>query len=79
MDIEDEGMRSLAKKSLFVPSIWLTQKSMLMQAAIDMVNVELKYGSYLSLLDIAHNIIASQSKDLVDFKRILFEQYAVSA
>ena len=50
-----------------------------MQAAIDMANVELKYGSYPPLLEMAHEIIASQSEELVEFKEILFKQYAVSA
>ena len=50
-----------------------------MQAAIDMAKVELEYGSYQPLLDIAHDIIASQSEELVEFKSILAEQYAVSA
>lgn len=50
-----------------------------MQAAIDMANVELKYGSYKGLLDMAHEIISSQSQELAQFKGILSEQYAVSA
>ncbi|CAK0759257.1 hypothetical protein CVIRNUC_002684 [Coccomyxa viridis] len=49
------------------------------QAAIDMANVELKYGSYQPLLTMAHDIIASQSMELMQFKNILFVQYAVSA
>lgn len=44
-----------------------------------MANVELKYGSYQPLLDMAHEIIASQSKEVAEFKKILSEQYAVSA
>jgi len=50
-----------------------------MQAAIDMANVELKYGSYQPLLIMAHEMIKSQSKELVEFKEILSAQYAFSA
>ena len=50
-----------------------------MQAAIDMAKVELKYGSYQPLLTMAHDIIASQSMELMQFKNILSVQYAVSA
>lgn len=50
-----------------------------MQAAINMANVELKYGSYQPLLTMAHEIIKSQSGELVEFKKILSDQYAVSA
>ncbi|CAK0765242.1 hypothetical protein CVIRNUC_003239 [Coccomyxa viridis] len=49
------------------------------QAAINMANVELKYGSYQPLLTMAHEIIKSQSGELVEFKKILSDQYAVSA
>ena len=50
-----------------------------MQAAIDMAKVEIRYGSYQGLLDMAQEIIASQSKELAEFREILSEQYAVSA
>ena len=79
MDMEDGGMRSLAKKSLLTPNTWLSKEYVCMQAAIDMANVELKYGSYQPLLTMAHDIIASQSMELIQFRNILFVQYAVSA
>ena len=50
-----------------------------MQAAIDMANVELTYGSDQGLMDMAREIIASQTGQLAEFKDILSEQYAVSA
>lgn len=59
--------------------MWLINEYKVLQAAIDMANVELKYGSYPPLLEMANEIIASQSKELVEFKKILYEQYAVSA
>ena len=69
----------LAKKSFFTASFWILKAHVLVQAAIDMANVELKYGSYQPLLDMAHEIIASQSMELTQFRNILFVQYAVSA
>ncbi len=44
-----------------------------------MAKVELKYGSYQGLLDMASEIIASQTGQLAQFKDVLSEQYAVSA
>jgi len=72
-------MRVLVKCPLLQRSMWPIKECKLMQAAIDMANVELKYGSYPPLLEMAHEIIASQGKELVEFKKILSEQYAVSA
>lgn len=44
-----------------------------------MAHVELKYGSYRSLLDLAYESSASQTNELVEFQTILSQQNAVSA
>ena len=36
-----------------------------------MANVELKYGSYQPLLNLAHEIINSQSEELIELKKII--------
>ena len=46
------------------------------QAAIDMANVELKYGTFQPLLILAKQIIAAQSEEIQEFCIILAQDYA---
>ncbi|CAL8461693.1 g1224 [Coccomyxa elongata] len=47
------------------------------QAAIDMANVELKYGTFQPLLILAKQIIAAQSEEIQEFCIILAQDYAI--
>ncbi|KAK9904062.1 hypothetical protein WJX75_003584 [Coccomyxa subellipsoidea] len=46
------------------------------QAAIDMANVELKYGTYQPLLVLAKEIIAAQTEEIGEFRTILAKDYS---
>lgn len=46
-----------------------------MQAAIDMANVELKYGAYQPLLVLAKAIITAQTEEIGKFQAILAKDY----
>ena len=53
--------------------------SLAMQAAVNMSEVELQYGTSAPLLKLANQIIAEQSKEIDQFKMILAQDYAVTA
>jgi hypothetical protein len=55
---------------------WLLDSRQLVQAAIDMANVELKYGTYQPLLVLAKEIIAAQTEEIGEFRTILAKDYS---
>ncbi len=66
------------KRLIAPPAMPITDKvhAWFVQAAIDMANVELKYGTFQPLLVLAKQIVAAQTEEIQEFRAILVKEYA---
>ena len=55
------------------------EPSSILQAAVNMANVEIQYGSYPPLVTLAREIVTGQTQEIQEMRSILNVQYATSA